>query len=375
MFVLRQTTRWRTLGYLGVCLAALALLQLARLLGASARTDPLSDPAPDPLLATDMRRYFCAPPRSRDHLDYATMAWRRAARLLNASAPGKLTAAQDAALAAFYSFHAGIALLRPGGGTARCAYHRIYKAGNMLQMNEITAWNNGSNKMMSHTAFGRAQLEGVHSFTWTRAPLDRFLSGYGEILYRAMPGTIAYNDKLELREEARSAARRDAGVTFLHLPAGSRDRFAAFLRDLLAGAPIFEIHHVYSATPVFFAAANAGVELVFGQLEAASHSADVKRMHKRCGVGPVRVQGHQYGQSLRDTPIGDELALARSAIEKDSNLFDALCLLLLPDYSCAGYLPPRGCRAVLWQFTEDVERMRRKKIGERVKFARYWGVT
>lgn len=56
----------------------------------------------------------------------------------------------------------------------------------------------------------------------------------------------------------------------------------------------------------------------------------------------------------------DAVKFARSALKSDARLLDALCLLLLPDFSCTGYLPPRG-QAVVRRFTKDVERMRQKR--------------
>ena len=377
-----RLARVRALIFLSACVLALVLLLTSRFFVVARRdTDSLSDPAPNPLLlASYLRRNFCAPPGSRDHLDYTALAWLQASRLLNggerdaaleagerASVHGDeaLASAEFSAMSAFYSFHAGVALLQPGGGAPRCAYHRIFKANNMKTMNEIDAWNNGTTRILTpdefFTEFAPAQID-VHSFTWGRAPLDRFLSGYGEILYRAMPDTVAYSDRLELRKEARSPERRAAGVTFLHLPPGDRDRFATFLRNLVAGAPIFEVEHVYSAAPVFFAAQRAGVGIAVGRLEAPSHHADVRHIHARCGVAAAGVQGHSYGASLRDTPVGQDIADARSALSKAGTpILDALCLLLLPDFSCTGYLPPAGCRSVLQKFTEHVEQVRDKR--------------
>ena len=100
------------------------------------------------------------------------------------------------------------------------------------------------------------------------------------------------------------------------------------------------------------------MELAFGHLESAVHAADVRRMHKTCGVLPLAVPGHRYGKSLMGTPVAGDISLARTALEEDPRLLCALCLMLLPDYSCAAYIPPIGCRETLQEFTADVERMR-----------------
>jgi hypothetical protein len=122
----------------------------------------------------------------------------------------------------------------------------------------------------------------------------------------------------------------------VHLPHGSTARFGAFLRELLAGAPVFEVEHVYAAV----GALAVGVDFV-GRLEAFDDD-------WRCLAHRLQLPAHTtFNRSLgahlsSGDPTGDRAAAA-ALVANDATTLAALCLVLLPDYACLGYALPKGC--------------------------------
>ena len=196
------------------------------------------------------------------------------------------------------------------------------------------------------------------AFTFVREPLSRFLSGYARrmrcacvahacwlrcshccmlALAAGRYGEISYRSVFF--PNAAEHLARGAAVTHVHLPHGSPARFAAFLRDLVAGAPVFEAEHVYAAA----GALGMGLDFI-GRLER--FDADWARLSALLVLPPdARPFNRTAGahDSSRD-PTGDRAAAA-AYLRDTPDAQAAVCLLLLPDFACLGYALPPACVA------------------------------
>jgi hypothetical protein len=154
-------------------------------------------------------------------------------------------------------------------------------------MHNIIGWSNHTQPELLSAVELAERWPSLPAFTWTRHPLERLISGYEEILHRAAPDTKAYKQE-KLRLEHTSSARIAGGVSFLAMPPG-RERFHIFLQNLVAGAPIFEVEHVYAGSAVLALAGQRRL-LTVHRLERGNFSADVSAMRERCGGATADIE-------------------------------------------------------------------------------------
>jgi hypothetical protein len=142
-------------------------------------------------------------------------------------------------------------------------------------------------------------------------------------------------------------------VTHVHLPHGTAARFACFLRDLVRGAPIFEIEHVYALSGSL---APGGVDFI-GRLE--SFGAEWRRLRAQLAI-PERAGAFNLSLGKHDSskdPTGDRAAAA-AYLQSNEAALAALCLLLLPDFACLGYALPAACAAEVSRLAQDTQAAR-----------------
>jgi len=316
--------------------------------------------------AAELRLLFCKNSSPPWEFDYVPLAWRRATQLLNqtASEPAEvreLDEQQRATLRRFYGYDSGAALFYAAASTTQptCAYLRQFRAGSTRLVKNMEAWTRRRSHIIPAVELA-VRFPSLPAFTWTRHPMDRLISGYAEIVYRATPGSSAYGGGAALHNEHVSSARIAGGVSYLSQPPGSEQRFLLFLSNLLSGAPIFEVEHVYAACGVIALAGQRPLSVQ--RLEKAGFDTSVRAFCAQCGGGIQAYNdslGHVYGTSLENEPTASaDLRAAREVLMRGGRVTDAVCLLLLPDFACLDYAMPDRCKGVMGRFRAELALLR-----------------
>ncbi len=160
------------------------------------------------------------------------------------------------------------------------------------------------------------------------------LCSYGEIAHRS----------LYMPNSAEHFARPN--VTSVWLPHGSQARFAAFLRDLLRGAPVFEVEHVQASS----GALAVGVDFI-GRLE--SFERDWRRLARTLQLPANVTFNTSLGAHNSSADDEGDRAAAASYLRHNGAALAAVCLILLPDFACLGYALPAGCAAEVARFAAE----------------------
>lgn len=170
----------------------------------------------------------------------------------------------------------------------------------------------------------RSRNASLLTFTFVREPMRRFISAYGEVSYRSVffPNAAEHYSR--------------PSVTHVRLPHGSDTRFRAFLRDLLSGAPIVDVEHVFTSV----GALAMGVDFI-GRLER--FDADFARLLARLRLPADSPFNRSAGAHASSADPTRDRAAAAAVLRDDADAAAAVCLLLLPDFACLGYELPPAC--------------------------------
>ena len=248
----------------------------------------------------------------------------------------------------FWTFQSGGWIHTPKGGGVSTIYLRIFKAGNNQLMSGYETILSGSRAEGSYTRFDklydipRQILKNACIVTAVRDPVERWLSGYNEIEYRAV----------EVRPER---MKNHSSVQQFHrFQNGTEQRFDQFVRDFIGGPARdlkIQYGHIYSMTGILYhLEKDVGATLTsyLSSLQNLTHTFP-DFITSTCPNLPKSAQKPMslHGQHVTS---GDPLgfyAAAKESWKKQATTARALCTISAMDYACYERLPvPALCQEV-----------------------------
>ena len=247
----------------------------------------------------------------------------------------------------FWTFQSGGWIYTPKDGGVSTIYLRIFKAGNNQLMSGYETILSGSRAEGNYTRFDKLHdiprqiLKNACIVTAVRDPVERWLSGYNEIEYRAA----------EVRPERMNSNHT---AQFHRFQYGTEQRFDQFVRDFIGGPARdlkIQYGHIYSMTGVLYRLdedVGATLTSYLSSLQNLTHTFP-DFITSTCPSLPKSAQKPMslHGQHVTS---GDPLgfyAAAKEAWKKQATTARALCTISAMDYACYEKLPvPPLCQEV-----------------------------